>query len=30
MHATTYERLLSIIDECEMVRDGVLYGKLRR
>lgn len=30
MHATTYERLLSIIDECEMVCDGVLYGKLQR
>jgi hypothetical protein len=30
MHRVTYERLLSKVWECEMVRDGLLYLKFQR
>lgn len=30
MHATTYERLLGILEECETVRDGALILALER
>jgi hypothetical protein len=30
MHRTTYDRLLSKVWECEMVRDGVLFERLER
>jgi len=30
MHRSTYDRLLAKLWECEMVRDGVLFGRLER
>jgi len=30
MHASTYDRLLSVIEECEELKDGHLFARLHR